>query len=188
MEEDLRVPGSLSQGVCSTLVQYGVSCMGVRAKVVCGHIGGYTNRSAIRLHSLSLRQRVRFAVPNLCLNLSSSVAQGALRENHEDSSWRAPSQVMPDLIASELGHLTQNHNVASSRSPRIYGTQFSSSVAGILSGLVNTPAQNHRLLFLRKYPRHRTDRSVTSGIILSSQPMCTLIDKVGCIRLSESGL
>jgi hypothetical protein len=48
---------------------------------------------------------------------------------------------MRDFIASELGHLTQNHIVVSSRSPRIYGVQFSSSVAGIRSGLVNTPVK-----------------------------------------------
>ena len=95
----------------------------------------------MRSHSLSLRQRVRFSVPSLCLDPSSSDAQGTLRENHKDSSRRASSHVIPDFIASESGHLTQNHIVVSSRSPRTYGTQFSSSVAGIRSGLVNTPVK-----------------------------------------------
>ena len=103
----------------------------------------------MRLYSLSLRQRVRCIVPNLCLNAFSSVDQGALLENHADSCWRASSQDMPDLIASESGHLTQNH-IVSSRSPRIYGNQFSSSVAGIRSGLVNTPVRSHHSLFLKK--------------------------------------
>jgi hypothetical protein len=56
---------------------------------------------------------------------------------------------MPDFIASVSGHLTQNH-VVSSRSPRIYGSQLSSSVAGIRSGLVNTPVKSHHLLLLKK--------------------------------------
>ena len=103
----------------------------------------------MRLYSLSLRQRVRFVVPNLCINATSSVDQGAVLENHVDSCWRASSQVMPDFIASESGHLTQNH-VVSSRSPRIYGNQLSSSVAGIRSGLVNTPVKSHHLLLLKK--------------------------------------
>lgn len=68
-------------------------------------------------YSLLLRQRVRFGVPNFCLNDSSSVDQGGLLENHEDSSSRASSHVMPDFIFSESGHLTQNH--VSSFSPRI---------------------------------------------------------------------
>jgi hypothetical protein len=105
----------------------------------------------MRSYSLSLRQRVRFAVPNLCLNDPSSVDQGALLENHEDSSWRASSHVMPESIAFESGHLTQNHIVVSSRSPRIKGNQFPSSVAGIRSGLVNTPVKTHHLLPLTEY-------------------------------------
>jgi hypothetical protein len=101
-------------------------------------------------HNLSLRQRVRFSVPSFFLIDSSSVDQGALLENHDNSSWRASSHVMPESIAFDSGHLTQNH-VLSSFSPRIKGNQFSSSVAGIRSGLVNTPVKSHHLLPLTEY-------------------------------------
>lgn len=94
---------------------------------------------------MSPRRRVRCIVPNFCLNSSSSVDHGALLENQLDSSWRASSQVMPDFMDSESGHLTQNH-VVPSRSPRIYGIQISSSVAGIRSGLVSTPVKSHHVM------------------------------------------
>lgn len=119
------------------------------------------------VYSLSLRWCVRCIVPNRCLNASSSVDQGDLLENHVDSCWRASSQVMPDFIASESGHLTQNHIVSSPCSPRIYGNQLSSSVAGIRSGLVNTPVKRHHLLLLKKY--------ITNNIptVLSPRGSCT---------------
>ena len=161
---------------------------GCQSKGRYRHLGRYTNRSAMRSHSLSLRQRVRFAVPNLCLNPSSRVAQGSLRENHNDSSRRACSQLIPDLIASESGHLTQNHIVGSSGFPRIYGSQLSSSVAGIRSGLVNTPVKSHRSLFFKKDTRQHTDCSLTSRIILPGKPMCPLIDEVRCIYLIRRSL
>lgn len=131
---------------------------------------------------------MRFAVPNLCLNLSSRVAQGTLRENHEDSSRRASSQVMPIFIASELGHLTQNHIVVSSRSPRIYGTQFSSSVTGIRSGLVNTPVKSHRLLFFKKIHDNIPIVLSPAGSCSRARRCAPWLTKSAAFPLSEGGL
>ncbi len=142
----------------------------------------YTNRSAMRSHSLSLRQRVRFEVPNLCLNALSRVDQGVTREKNAASFSRASSQVIPEPICCELGHLTQNHNVVSPRSPRIKGSQLSSSVLGIRSGLVSTPV--NKPLFIvpqARCPCRHTDSPIATRIVFPGKPMRTLVDKVGCI-------
>lgn len=129
---------------------------------------------------------MRFPVPNLCLNSLQSIDQGAVCEKNADSSSRAISQVMPELIAWVLGHLTQNHNVVSSSSPRMYGTQFSSSVGGMRSGLVSTPVQGPlSLITPRCSPYQHTDRPLAERVIFLGQKMCTLVDKVRCNALLD---
>jgi hypothetical protein len=129
---------------------------------------------------------VRFPVPNLCLYSPLSVDQGAVCEKNADSSSRALSQVIPELISLVLGHLTQNHNVVSSCSPRMYGTQFSSSVGGIRSGLVSTPVQGPlSFITLRCSHCQHTNRPLTKRVIFLGQKMCTLVDKVRCVALLD---
>lgn len=144
----------------------------------------YTNRSAMRSHNLSLRQRVRCPVPNLCLNALSSIDQGEVREKNVASFSRASSQVMPEPICCVLGHLTQNHKVVSPRSPRINGSQFSSSVLGIRSGFVSTPVNNSLLIAPRiGIPDKHTDGPVAARVIFLSEPMRTLVYEIGCTPL-----
>ena len=107
----------------------------------------YTNLLLITSHNLSLRDVVRFSVPNRFLYAVSSVDQGGVEEKKVDSAVRACSQVTPAVMACELGHLTQNHDVVFSRSPRMNGSQFPSSAGGIRSGFVNTP-ENRSLLIV----------------------------------------
>jgi len=130
---------------------------------------------------------VRCSVPSLLLNPLRSVDQGTFTEKNSDSARRAPSHVMPSSIACVLGHLTQNHDVVSSRSPRMIGSQFSSSFGGIRSGLVNTPADELRFISLqgRNLSPQHTDCSITARIVLFGQQMSTLVNKVGYIFSSE---
>jgi len=67
------------------------------------------------------------------------------------------------------------------------GSQFSSSVGGIRSGLVNTPADKLRLISFqgRNLAPQHTDCSITARIVLFSQYMSTLVNKVGYISSSE---
>ena len=84
-------------------------------------------------------------MPNPCLNMLSCIDQGEVRERTRPlfAGFRPPpSQVMPELIGYELGHLTQNHKVVSRRSPRINGSQFPSSVLGILSSFISAPVND----------------------------------------------
>jgi hypothetical protein len=137
------------------------------------------------LHNFSLRQAVRFCVPNFCLDAASSVDHGRVEEKNADSAARACSQVIPEFIACELGHLTQNQ-VVSSRSPRMNGSQLSSSVAGIRSGFVNTPGNRPLLMASqRTCPCQHTNRLLARRIKLFSQPMCTLVHEIRYIALSE---
>ena len=131
---------------------------------------------------------MRFPVPNLSLFSSKSVDQGALFEKNSVSALRASSQVMFELISCVLGHLTQNHSVVSSFSPRIYGSQFSSSVGGMRSGLVSTPIHVPLLsISLQDRPHRHTNRPLATRVVFFGECMRTLIDKVGWVDLSDGG-
>jgi len=162
--------------------------MAIRNRVSFGGRWEKTDLSAIRSHNFSLRWRVRFPVPNPCLDSLLSVDQGAVREKNADSSSRALSQVTHELIAWVLGHLTQNHDVVSSRSPRMKGSQFSSSVGGMRSGLVRTPEQ--RPLFfitLQGSSCQHTDRPLATRVIFLGQPMCALVNEIRCVDNQMQG-
>jgi len=90
---------------------------------------------------------------------------------------------MPELIVWVLGHLTQNHNVVSSHSPRMNGCQLSSSVGGMQSGLVSTPEQRPLffIITLQGSSFQHTDRPLATWVIFLGQPMRTLANEVYCV-------
>jgi len=146
------------------------------------HMARYTNHSAVRSsYSLSLRQRVRCALPNLYLDALSSIDQGEVRETNEASFSRASSQVMPGLICCVLGYLTQNHNVVSQRSPRINGSQFYSCLGNPVWFCQYTCEQPVVDRSPNKLSPTTYRLSCCRSGRIPGRAMRTLVDEIGCV-------
>ena len=64
----------------------------------------------------------------------------------------------------------------------MYGIQFFSSVGGMRSGLVSTPVKwSLSFVTVQRCPYQHTNRPLATRVIFLGQPVCTLVDKVGCV-------